>query len=177
MEEEKAKDEFQVKMDEMQKALSECQKQNQELEEYAKRAKAELENLRKDKDEEINYTMNYANQKIIEKLIDVLDDMERIIKNFKEKDSLDFTALQLMYKRFKNALEAEGLKKIETSGKFDPFDHEAVERVESSKHEDWDVVEVTQNGYKFKSRVIRPAKVKVALHVESKSENPDLNER
>ncbi|MGC9219409.1 MAG: nucleotide exchange factor GrpE, partial [Athalassotoga sp.] len=65
----------------------------------------------------------------------------------------------------------EGLKKIDTSGKFDPIEHDAVERIESPDHDDWDIVEVTQNGYKFKNKVIRPAKVKVALHVSSSGSN------
>lgn len=150
---------------ELERALEECTKSNKELEEYAKRMKASLENLRKEKEEEINYVTSYANQKLVEKFVEILDDMERIMKNIKDKNSLEYVAIQIMYKRFKNMLEAEGLKKIETSGKFDPFEHDAVERVEVSDHDDWDIVEVTQNGYKFKNRVIRPAKVKVAMHV------------
>ncbi len=149
--------------------IEEYEKRNKELEDYAKRMKASLENLRKEKEEEVNYAISYANQKLVEKLVEVLDEMERLLNNFSNKDSLDYVALQMMYKKFKNTLEAEGLKKIETNGKFDPFEHDAVERVESPNHEDWDIVEVTQNGYKFRNKVIRPAKVKVAMHDSSNS--------
>lgn len=150
--------------------LEKCQDRVRELEEYSKRIKATLENLRKEKDEEINATYDYANQKMVEHLIDVLDDMERLMKNFKNKESLEFEALKLTYSKFKNILVSEGLKEIKASGKFDPFDHEAIERVESVELPDWEIVEVVQPGYKFRSRIIRPAKVKVALHVEKKEE-------
>ncbi len=150
--------------------LEKCRNRVKELEEYSKRIKATLENLRKEKDEEINTTFNYANQKMVEHLIDVLDDMERLMKNFKDKKSLEFEALRLTYRKFKDILVSEGLKEIKASGKFDPFDHEAIERVESEELPDWEIVEVVQPGYKFRSKIIRPAKVKVALHVEKREE-------
>ncbi len=150
------------------KEFEKCQERVKELEEYSKRIKATLENLRKEKDEEINATFNYAKQKMVEKLIDVLDDMERLMKNFGDKKSLEFEALKLTYRKFKDVLVSEGLKEIKASGKFDPFEHEAIERVESEKLPDWEIAEVVQPGYKFHSKIIRPAKVKVALHVEKR---------
>ena len=146
--------------------LRECLDKMKELEEYAKRSKAALENLRKEKDTEVRSASNYANLKLVERLIEVLDDMERLIKHFGDRKSLEFEALSLVYKKFKDILSSEGLKEIETSGKFDPFDHEAVERIESEELPDWEIVEVVQRGYKFRSRIIRPARVKVAMHVE-----------
>ncbi len=153
-----------LQIDELKSALEACEKQKKELDEYAKRVKASLENMRREKEEEINHAMSYANQKLVEKFVEILDDMERIMNHIQDKNSTEFTALEIMYKKFKNMLEVEGLQKIDTSGKFDPFEHDAVERVESPDHDDWDIVEVTQNGYKFKNKVIRPAKVKVAMH-------------
>lgn len=151
---------------ECEKELKECLDKTKELEEYAKRSKAALENLRKEKDTEVRSASSYANLKLIEKLIEVLDDMERLIKHFGDRKSLEFKALSLMYKKFKDILSLEGLKEIKASGKFDPFDHEAVERVESEELPDWEIVEVVQHGYKFRSRIVRPARVKVAMHVE-----------
>lgn len=151
---------------EYEEELRECLGKMKELEEYAKRSKAALENLRREKDEEVKSARNYANLKLVERLIEVLDDMERLIKHFDDRKSLEFEALGLVYKKFKDILSSEGLKEIEASGKFDPFDHEAVERIESEELPDWEIVEVVQRGYKFKSRIIRPARVKVAMHVE-----------
>ncbi len=162
----------------LKKELEECLQRSKELEDYAKRSKAALENLRKEKDEEIKDAVDYANKKIVEELIYVLDDMERLLENFSDKKSLEYDALKIIYNKFKDILISEGLKEIESKGKFDPFDHDAVERVESSIHEDWDIVEVVQKGYKFRSRLIRPAKVKVAVHKANVSEKEgDKNDR
>ena len=148
------------------KELKECIGKMKELEEYAKRSKAALENLRREKDEEVRSAANYANFKLVERLLEILDDMERLMNHFDDKKSLEFKALNFMYKKFKDIISSEGLEEIETSGKFDPFDHEAIERVESEELPDWEIVEVVQRGYKFRSRIVRPARVKVAMHVE-----------
>ncbi len=151
-------------VDELKAALEACEKRIKELDEYAKRTKASLENMKKEKAEEIEYATSYSNQKLVEKFVEILDDMEMIMKNFPDKKSVEYAAIEIIYKKFKNVLEVEGLRRIDTSGKFDPFEHDAVERIASSDHDDWDIIEVTQNGYKFKNKVIRPAKVKVAMH-------------
>jgi len=148
----------------LKKELEECLNRTKELEEYAKRSKATLENLRREKDEEIKDAVDYANKNLVEKLVYVLDDIERLIENFENKESLEYQALKMLHDKFKDILVSEGLKEIKSDGKFDPFDHEAIERVESAEHEDWDIVEVVEKGYKFRSRLIRPSKVKVAVH-------------
>lgn len=48
-------------------------------------------------------------------------------------------------------------------GKFDPFEHEAFEKVETEEHEEYSVLEVVEKGYRFHKKVIKPAKVKVAV--------------
>ncbi len=146
--------------------LEKCEKRVKELEEYAKRNKAALENLRREKDEEVKEAVDYANKNLVERLVYVMDDMERLLKHFENKSSLEYEALKMVYAKFKDILVSEGLKEIESKGKFDPFDHDAVERVESETHEDWDIVEVVEKGYKFRSKLIRPSKVKVAVHVK-----------
>ncbi len=157
--------------------LENYEKRIAELEEYAKRSKAALENLKREKDEEISKAIDYANKNFVERLVYVLDDMERLLKNFENKSSLEYEALKMLYEKFKDTLVSEGLKEIEANGKFDPFDHDAVERVESETHDDWDIVEVVEKGYKFRSKLIRPSKVKVAVHVKRTdvTENKNLN--
>jgi molecular chaperone GrpE len=155
------------KEEKLKKELEECLQRAKEFENYAKRSKAALENLRREKDEEIRDAIDYANKNMVEKLVYVLDDIERLLEHFEDKKSLEYGALKMIHDRFKEILVSEGLKEIKSDGKFDPFDHEAIERVESPTHEDWDIVEVVEKGYKFRSRLIRPAKVKVAVHVKT----------
>ena len=58
----------------------------------------------------------------------------------------------------------ELLEPMEAAGKrFDPAQHEAVQRVETTDAEDQTVLEELQRGYNFKGKLLRPAWVKVAV--------------
>jgi molecular chaperone GrpE len=61
------------------------------------------------------------------------------------------------------AFEADGVKTIDTDGKFfDPNMHEAISHEDSSDNESGQIIEVVQPGYTLGERVIRPARVRVA---------------
>src|SRR5437016_12359301 len=58
-----------------------------------------------------------------------------------------------------------GVERIEPVGKlFDPHLHQAVDRAETTDHEDGTILQVFQPGYVFHGRVLRPAMVRVAVH-------------
>jgi len=83
----------------------------------------------------------------------------------------------LIYKKLLNTLEKEGLSKIQVGETFDPFEYEAVERVETDDVEEYTVLEVLESGYKFHGKVLKPAKVKVAVRPRKKDEeSPDKKE-
>ena len=61
-------------------------------------------------------------------------------------------------------LKKNDVKPIESVGKaFDPHCHEALMQVEAKEHDDGVVVEEFQKGYYLGEKVIRTAKVKVAV--------------
>jgi molecular chaperone GrpE len=72
----------------------------------------------------------------------------------------------MTYRNLNQMLEREGVQMIEAQGeRFDPLWHEAVGTV---SHEDADVdpqtvIEVMEKGYRLGERVIRPARVIVAV--------------
>ena len=47
--------------------------------------------------------------------------------------------------------------------RFDPYEHEAVMKMETDKYQEDTVVEEFQKGYYIKSKILRPAVVKVAV--------------
>jgi molecular chaperone GrpE len=122
---------------------------------------AEFENFRKRVDKEKNDYVKYANKNLIMKLLDSIDDLERIKDNVKDEKIID--GLNMVYKNFLHILEKEGLKKIDSLGKnFDPYKHEAfLQVVDNSKPENT-VLEEIQKGYMLNENVIRPAKVKIS---------------
>ncbi|MEM2536489.1 MAG: nucleotide exchange factor GrpE, partial [Candidatus Hadarchaeales archaeon] len=70
--------------------------------------------------------------------------------------------VEMIYKQLLKVLEEEGLEPIQAVGKkFDPFLHEAVDRVEVPGMEEGTVVEELQRGYRFRSKILRASKVRV----------------
>ncbi|MCG2826837.1 MAG: nucleotide exchange factor GrpE [Thermoplasmatales archaeon] len=160
-----------TKMNSYQKLKSELSETKKMLKEKTKIAddylsklqwlQAEFENFRKRIDKEKNDYVKYANKNLIMKLLDSVDDLERIMNNIKDKEITD--GLNMVYKNFLHVLENEGLKKIEVAGKnFDPYKHEAfLQVIDNSKSENT-VLEELQKGYMLNENVIRPAKVKIS---------------
>lgn len=147
---------------ELEAKVEELEKRLKEMEEYAKRLKAEYENFREEVAREKQEIIKNASEYIVSKLIPILDDFERALKHTKNDETF-VKGVEIIYKRLMNTLENEGLSKIEIGEKFNPFEHEAVEKIETEDVEEYTILEKIENGYKFHGRVIKPAKVKVAI--------------
>ncbi len=130
------------------------------------RHQADLENFKKRLLREKEEAVKFANTKLIEDILQFLDNLERAEAASRQggdaaslADGVAMTRDQLLSSLDKNW----GLKAIESVGQeFDPEAHEACMAVvdESLEHEM--VVEELQKGYRLHDRVIRPAKVKIA---------------
>jgi len=143
-----------------------------QLEEAQARAAENLDGWQRSQAEFVNYKnrvqrdreMDYASMKgdILKKVLPVLDDLERALANRPAGDSWA-DGMELIARKFQNALETEGVKRIEAAGQpFDPNVHEAISSEPSDEVESGHVIEVVQNGYMLGERIIRPAMVRVA---------------
>jgi molecular chaperone GrpE len=128
------------------------------------RAQAELENYKKRTDKELNEFRIYANAQLIKELLRVLDDFQTALASEeKSSDKKFMEGIELIYKNFYGMLEKEGLSIINpVHEKFDPWRHEAVEMVPTNEHPEHTVMGVIQPGYRFRDKILRPAKVRVA---------------
>lgn len=131
----------------------------------AQRKQADLENFRRIsrmKEEEIR---TYGLFDFLEKLLPVLDNLERALLTASEDEGVPESYLQglLMIRRqLQQLLEQEGVVEIEALGKqFDPHYHDAVMQIASGEGDPGSVVEELQKGYLYKDRVLRHTKVKV----------------
>jgi len=125
---------------------------------------AEFENYKKRVTKEREELTAYANEGLVTQLLDVSDNFERAIGIAKREEGNRsiIQGLEMVYTQLQNILKKEGLVQIKAVGEpFDPFKHEAVMRVSSNDHKDGTIVEEIQKGYFFKSKVIRPSRVKV----------------
>jgi len=163
------KEEEKIEQGDIMKEKEELERRCRELEEYAKRLKARFENYKREVAQEKQMIIKNANEYLINKLIPILDDFERALKNAQPSESF-IEGVGSIYRKLVKVLENEGLSIIEPDGKFDPFEHEAFEKVETENHEEYSVLEVVEKGYKYHGKVVKPAKVKVAVRPSRKEE-------
>lgn len=126
------------------------------------RLQADFENFRRRTEREKSDIYKFASEKLIGKLLSVLDNLDRALAEAKEDDS--FTqGVSLVRKEFLEILQAEGLEEIESDGAvFDANLHHAVFMEKSDQVESGSIIETFQKGYKLNDKVIRPSMVKVS---------------
>lgn len=141
--------------------------QNADLKDKLLRLRAEFDNFRKRVHRERAESHQFAAMEAVRAMLPVLDALERALASEQPDESGEnfYAGVQLIERQLREALARLGLQPMEVVGKqFDPYLHEAVERVETSEHEDQIILEEWQRGYLFNGRVLRPAMVKVAVH-------------
>lgn len=129
------------------------------------RSRAEFANYKKRIEREQAQTYQNATASVIKRYLDVLDDLDRALKNRPEQGDGAVWAggIELIYRKLLSILEAEGLTPIPAEGKyFDPNLHEAISNEPSEQFESGQIIEVIKQGYSLGERVIRPALVRVA---------------
>ena len=129
------------------------------------RNQAEFENYKKRVEKEQAQTYQQAAGNILKRYLEILDDLERALKNAPGDGEGKAWAngIELITNKLRNILESEGIKPLEAEGQsFDPNLHEAVTLEESSQHESGQIIEVLEQGYVIGDRVLRPARVRVA---------------
>ena len=138
-------------------------KQIEELNAKYMRLMADFQNQKKRFDKEKSDIHQYANEKIVKNLLEVLDNFERALDATKDADPSLHDGMELIFKQLMTALENAGVAEIKALGEeFDPNFHNAVMMEETDEYEPNKVSGVMQKGYTLNSRVIRPSMVKVA---------------
>ncbi|MGD8307015.1 MAG: nucleotide exchange factor GrpE [Ignavibacteria bacterium] len=137
------------------------------------RKAAEFENYKRRTENDQLSLLTYAAESFIQKLLPVIDDFERSLDHIDDAQELDAIkkGLHLIYDKFMKVLDEQGVKKIESTG--EPFNvdfHEALMQREDDSVEPHTVLEEIENGYTYKDKVIRHAKVIVSTE-KSSTEN------
>ena len=143
-------------------------KKDQQIEEFndrLMRQMAEFDNFRKRTDREKSQMFDAGASTMIEKLLPVIDDMERGLAAMTdaEKETAFAKGIEMIYKKLCTILNDNGITAIEAVGKeFDPNFHNAVMQMPSEEYESGFVVQELQKGYMYKEKVIRHSMVMVA---------------
>ena len=125
---------------------------------------SEYENYRKRTTTEKADLIINGSKDMIKAILPVVDDMERALSAMTDADSAK-EGVQLIYNKLMNILSQKGLKPIEAKGeKFDENLHEAVTQFPAAEEgQKGLVVDVVEKGYFLNDKVLRYAKVVVAI--------------
>ena len=162
---------------ELEEQLNAALTKAQENWDKAVRATAELENIRRRAERDLENAHKYALEKFMHELLPVKDSLELGIQAATAEDA-DIAKLregsELTLKLLTTALQKFGLEMIDPLGHpFDPEHHQAMAMLESPEHGPNTVVAVMQKGYKLNDRLVRPAMVAVSKAGENSANNVD----
>jgi molecular chaperone GrpE len=149
----------------LKKELEETRTKANEYLDGWQRARAEFANYKKRVDRDQAQTYQVATGNIVRRFLEVLDDLERALKNRPQEGegAVWSQGIELIYRKLLNMLENEGVKPMEIKNDFfDPNLHEAVMSEENSEFESGQIIDVIRQGYVLGDRVLRPAMVRVA---------------
>lgn len=149
----------------------EVEKKLQECEEKYLRVHADFENTKKRLEREKYQAIEYALEKFAQDLLPALDSLDMALaavsnENVDAQKAVEELkkGIELTIEQFIKAFNKNGIEviEIEEGGEFNPHLHEAILQVEDAKKQAGQIVQVIQKGYKYKERILRPAKVSVA---------------
>ena len=153
-----------VELERLQQALSESEERAKSHWEQYLRAVADLDNVRKRAQRDIESANRYGLEKIAQELLPVRDSLELAVQNAARSDVQHLVAgQQATLALLARALEKFGVRVIDPQGEpFDPEQHEGMMTQESATAEPNSVLQVVQPGYELNGRLLRPARVIVA---------------
>ena len=127
------------------------------------RLAADFDNYRKRvAREQVEWTSR-ANERLLNELLPVLDDLERALEAAAEHEEAKLEeGVRLVHRSLLGLVERHGLSEIEAEGAFDPHVHEALLAQPGEGAEQGAVLQVLQKGYRLGDKVLRPARVIVA---------------
>jgi molecular chaperone GrpE len=155
--------------DQEQQAVNEVEELQQKLSilgEQVLREQAEMQNVRRRAQRDVESAHKFALEKFATELLSVVDNLERAIDAIDAEDESQKAVaegLELTLKTFIEVLAKYKVEAVEPEGQ--PFDadlHQAVSTVPNAEVEPNTVINVFQKGYTLNGRLIRPAMVVVS---------------
>lgn len=150
-------------LEEAKKALAEAQKKAEEAGDNALRIAAEYDNFRKRTQSEKSGIYAGAVSDTLGGLLPIIDNLQYAAKYSGGDAEKVAEGLNMILSKLPETLEKLGIKAFGEAGEtFDPALHNAVMHVEDENFGEGEIVEVLQQGYMYKDKVLRYAMVKTA---------------
>jgi molecular chaperone GrpE len=148
----------------LRKAVADAQEATRSQRDQYLRALAELDNVRKRAERDIESAHRYALERFVGELLPVRDGLEQAVRQGNQADTrVLIEGQQATLKLLDRALDKASVKILDPVGdKFNPAQHEAVLMQPSDTSEPDRVLQVVQTGYELNGRLLRPARVIVS---------------
>jgi molecular chaperone GrpE len=158
-----------LSLDELRAETSRAREEADKFRDAALRAEAEMQNVRRRSEREVEHAVKYGVEKMVQNLLPVVDSLEKAVEAA-EQTSIGNDATQaiiegmgLCQRLFLEVIVKAGVVTVDPHGEpFDPNLHQAISMVENPDVEPNSVVAVVQKGYTLNGRLVRPAMVMVA---------------
>jgi len=151
---------------ELQNDLEMAQQRAQEAQDQLLRARAEVENIRRRGERDLQNAHKFALEKFAAALLPVADSLELGLSAARDENAnLEKIqeGMELTLKIFQDAITKFGILQVQAEGeRFNPEFHEAMTMVPTDDLAPNSVMNVVQKGYMLNDRLIRPAKVIVS---------------
>ncbi len=127
------------------------------------RTQAEMQNLRRRTEQDVEKAHKFALERFANDLLPVVDNLERALVAIPLDDTAHREGVELTLKTLLAALEKQGVVLIHPHGEtFNPEQHQAIVMLDAPEAVPNSVVDVMQKGYSLHGRLLRPAMVAVA---------------
>ena len=147
--------------------LAECEETTQRAKDDLLRVQAEMQNVRRRAEQDVEKEHKYGQEKFSIELLAVVDNLERSLEvasnNEDETVKAIYEGVNLTLKSFLDCFTKFNIEAVDPLGEpFDPQLHQAMSIQENAECEPNTVIAVIQKGYTLHGRVIRPAMVMVS---------------
>ena len=159
-------DDLEPAVEESSSDSEQLQRQFEEANDQLLRMKAEVQNIRRRAQRDVENAHKFSLDKFVTALLPVVDNMERALGSVDAELRVDDAVsegLELTLKSFLAVLEDFHVLQIDPAGQ--PFDaelHQAVSMIPNNDLEPNTVIDVFQKGYTLSGRLVRPAMVTVS---------------
>lgn len=145
---------------ELETYIAEADKREQDI---TLRARAEVENIRRRAEQDVEKAHKFALEKFAKELLNVVDNLERGLEALSTADEALVKGVEMTHKELVSTLARFGVEAVGVVGEaFNPELHQAISMQPAEGIESNHLCQVLQKGYTLQGRVIRPAMVMVA---------------
>lgn len=152
-------------LEENKQALEQKEKEAAEYKDKYLRSLAESENTRKRIRQQAEESARIQREGLLRDLLAIIDNLERAVAAARDGGNGKpiVEGVEMVLRSMVDFLRGHGVTQLSAVGQpFDPLLHEAVDSVETTKHEPNTVVDEFVRGYYIGDRLLRPARVAVS---------------